>query len=182
MPSGIYVGNKGRTPWNKGLKGAYVTSDETKAKLRAKRQGKKPTLGMTFGEETRRKHSETAKHMGLVPPSHKGVVRSPEVRQRMSEAQKKRAQGEDRKGEKAGNWRGGIAPKNRKIRYSTPHRSWVHLVLARDSKKCRNCGVSDVPLQVHHIKEFSKYPEFRFDINNGLTLCKPCHFAVHGRK
>lgn len=38
-----------------------------------------------------------------------------------------------------------------------------------------NCKIKGGYLQAHHIKSFSNFPDLRFDINNGLTLCLPCH-------
>jgi len=29
------------------------------------------------------------------------------------------------------------------------------------------------------LKNFADYPEFRFDVDNGITLCEPCHKKQH---
>lgn len=51
-------------------------------------------------------------------------------------------------------------------------------VLNRDKHKCQMCGAG-VLLAVHHIKSFSANESLRTDIENGITLCKLCHIAVH---
>lgn len=56
---------------------------------------------------------------------------------------------------------------------------WRKAVLARDAYTCQDCGISDVLLTAHHIKAFILYPELRYDISNGLTLCYPCHERRH---
>lgn len=56
---------------------------------------------------------------------------------------------------------------------------WRIAVFMRDGFKCQACGQVGGTLNAHHIKEFSKYPALRFDVDNGITLCKDCHKKVH---
>lgn len=60
--------------------------------------------------------------------------------------------------------------------YNSPeYRKWKNKVTTRDGRKCRwpGCG-SRKRLQVHHIKKWADYPLLRYDVNNGITICK-CH-------
>lgn len=50
---------------------------------------------------------------------------------------------------------------------------WARRVRRRD-KVCQICGNNDC-LQAHHIKSFMDYPEYRLDLNNGITLCRKHH-------
>lgn len=62
-------------------------------------------------------------------------------------------------------------------RNSTKYRQFVRDVLERDNYKCVICN-SNMNLEVHHIKPYAKYKEFRTDINNGITLCELHHSAM----
>jgi len=73
------------------------------------------------------------------------------------------------------NWKGGIADKNVLIRQSIETKLWKEAVCARDNWTCQKCGKKGVRMQAHHIKTFSKHPELRFVIDNGIALCYECH-------
>lgn len=53
---------------------------------------------------------------------------------------------------------------------------WVKQVKRRDKKTCRllNAECKGI-LTVHHIYSWSKFPQKRYDINNGITLCQAHH-------
>lgn len=79
------------------------------------------------------------------------------------------------RGEKCGTWKGGITPINFKIRNSTEYRDWRIAVFEQDNYTCQECGSRGVTLNADHIKPFAYYPELRLAIENGRTLCVPCH-------
>jgi len=57
------------------------------------------------------------------------------------------------------------------------YREWHKSVIERDGK-CVICG-SKKHLHAHHLNHASYFPDQRFDINNGVTLCSSCHMNFH---
>jgi 5-methylcytosine-specific restriction endonuclease McrA len=72
-------------------------------------------------------------------------------------------------------WRGGVTPLNKKIRGSARYAAWRRQVFERDNYTCQFCEKRGGRLHADHIKPFSTFPELRFDVSNGRTLCAPCH-------
>lgn len=68
---------------------------------------------------------------------------------------------------------------NLKKRVNSPLLGWAYKVKKRDGFKCVICG-SDEDIQAHHIIPVFFSEEHKYDIGNGVTLCKKCHKAVHG--
>lgn len=60
-----------------------------------------------------------------------------------------------------------------------PITSWRNSVYRRDNFTCQNCHTIGGKLNAHHIKPWAKFPEHRFDISNGITLCVKCHKEIH---
>jgi len=61
------------------------------------------------------------------------------------------------------------------IRDSLQYKRWRQSVFKRDNFTCQCCGAFGGKLNVHHIKSFSDYPDLRFDVDNGITMCEQCH-------
>ena len=81
-----------------------------------------------------------------------------------------------RKGEKSINWRGGITERNNIIRTSIEYKLWREAVFKRDKYTCIWGGKEHGSnLHADHIKPFAYFPELRFAIDNGRTLCVSCH-------
>ena len=60
------------------------------------------------------------------------------------------------------------------LRQSVDYYQFRKEVLRKDNYKCIICGTNK-NLEVHHIYQFSKYPNQRLNINNGICLCKVHH-------
>lgn len=76
------------------------------------------------------------------------------------------------------NWKGGITPKEVLLRKSIQARQWTLSVFRRDNFACRACGQRR-DLQAHHIFHWSECPSLRYDIENGITLCRFHHKLIH---
>lgn len=73
------------------------------------------------------------------------------------------------------NWKGGLTKLADKIRKSESYKQWRKTVFERDGYTCVWCNQIGGELNADHIRSFANFPESRFDINNGRTLCVPCH-------
>lgn len=62
----------------------------------------------------------------------------------------------------------------RKLRTLT---EWSAAIKARDCR-CLTCGATTA-LVAHHVKPKSQYPELKYDLDNGVTLCVDCHKDHH---
>jgi len=73
----------------------------------------------------------------------------------------------------------GLTPMNRRLRKTIEYQIWRKAIFERDNYTCQECGDRGGHLNAHHIKPFSIFPEFRLDMNNGITLCNDCHKTKH---
>lgn len=67
------------------------------------------------------------------------------------------------------------SPINYLLRRSKKFSDWRKAVFERDNYTCQICNKRGGRLHPHHIKQFALYPELRFVLSNGQTLCECCH-------
>jgi len=77
------------------------------------------------------------------------------------------------RGENHYNWQGGT-PKQKDSRLER----WGKIIRKRDGFACRDCGSMDKP-QAHHIFPKANFSEFKYELWNGVTLCKTCHIKTY---
>jgi len=69
----------------------------------------------------------------------------------------------------------------RKYEKDRRHKPFQRDVIAKYHNSCCICGRSDKRryMNIHHLKPFSKYPEYRFMPCNAVLMCKKCHEKFH---
>lgn len=150
-------------------------SAEHKAKIGAAHRG------MKRSEETRRRIS--AANKGQIPSA--AAIAATKARQtglKMTPEQRLKKSAAAPRGENHPRWKGGVSSENARTRQSVEGRLWREAVFARDNHTCQACGKRGGDLNAHHLKEFSKFHDVRFELSNGQTLCVPCHRAVHRKR
>src|ERR1700755_1070206 len=127
-------------------------------------------LGRKRSEATRAKLSANAK----------GRVISEETKAKI--LQTKLRNGTLPKVEKHYKWKGGRPWR----RFKEPrYVAWRDALLERDNYVFQDCGRQcrkyERGLAAHHVKPYAAYPALRYEVSNGLTLCRSCHLRLHGR-
>lgn len=79
------------------------------------------------------------------------------------------------KGKDSHLWRGGVTPEIMRVRNSTDMKNWRDAVFRRDDFRCLDCRTRGGRLEADHIKPFCLFPDLRFIVSNGRTLCRKCH-------
>lgn len=172
-------------------------SQETKDKIREKariittaawREGRfKGTTGYHPSEKNRLATSRRATGNKYA----EGYKHSPEAKRKIAEGNRGKTLSASAKlkisnankgkfiGSKSCRWKGD-AVKEKRDRTSFEISLWRKSVFERDNYTCIFCGARSgknkkVVLNADHIKPFAYFPELRLAIDNGRTLCEPCH-------
>ena len=86
------------------------------------------------------------------------------------------------RGENNPNWNSNLTDEERKHDRDLQRNKiikWRESVLDRDDDTCQSCNVKSEKLEAHHIDSWKEHKDDRFNIDNGVTLCKTCHKACH---
>ena len=149
---------KGQPAWNKGKKGSIKPNSGSFKK------GQHISVRTQFkvGQKVRlgRKHSEETKNKISLNRAGKTA------------------------GDKNPAWKGGVTIERQRLMNTREYKLWRKAVFERDNYTCVWCGIRGFKIEADHIKKWSDYPELRFAIDNGRTLCQSCHKKTdtYGRK
>src|SRR5690606_15295055 len=88
-------------------------------------------------------------------------------------------------GERNPNWKGGITSERSSFDSSKEFKKARKMVWKRDNATCQKCGDrfnhSQRTFEVHHIIPF-EYKKGRYDIENLVLVCNPCHNWIHSKR
>ncbi len=109
--------------------------------------------------------------------SYKGMLgknHSPATIEKM----KKVNRGKAKRGEESPLWRGGSGTQRHQEMRRFEYKYWRDAVFKRDNYTCQICDQYSGHLHADHIKSWAEYQELRYDVSNGRTLCRACHYYI----
>lgn len=190
-----------RIPWNKGKKGLQKHTDHWKSLMSKKMKGRKITWGDKISK-SKMGHSVSKKTRNKISKSHIGIKHTKETKIKIGLAGKgrpswikgKKHSEETKKKIREKTIINGNRPpvmmgkdnpkwisdrsklKKSQKRNDSAYQNWSKNVKCRDGWKCKmkdkNCSGK---LISHHIYPWSKYKKLRYNLDNGITLCKYHH-------
>lgn len=180
----ISILKKGQIPWNKEIKGYKI-----RVKSPRYTQAQKDKISATL----KRKYA-SGELVAVIPKPRLGAennlwkggdarFKCIDCGKQLSSYVAKRCvkcSGKATSGENHHNWKGGISPINYEIKRSEEYNIWRKSIYEKDNWICQICGKKcGKDIVAHHIFSFTDYPQLRFAINNGTTLCRSCHIKLH---
>src|SRR3972149_10273424 len=181
------------------FKKGYKPSEKHKANLKKSIRERIARLGYRYTKKQRENWSKVMKEKGIVPSSigwNKGLKQTEETNEKRREWNKnnpekianrkgkkhsdktKKLMSESRSGEKAYQWISDrtLLKDDHRERGGQLHGEWSRNVKNRDKQVCRIATVNcDGRLEAHHILSWKDFPELRYELNNGITLCHAHH-------
>ncbi len=159
-----------------------IHSEETKLKQSLSNIGKNNPM---YGKTTSIKQKEAARKNMIGNKYRKGLTSPMKGKKHTKKTIKKICltkliRGSTKKGEEHYRW---IKDRNNlkrdvgsEERRSSIYKNWRRLICNIDNWKCKiNNKDCNGRLEVHHILGWVDYPELRYNINNGITLCHAHH-------
>lgn len=150
-----------------------------------RRVGSEAVKTQWIDNDERRKNTAIQMKKSVTPEVRERItatLRTPESRekQRIGKIGKKNGM-YNVLGENHPQWNSDRTNKQRVAERKTVNDSrWRKAVFKRDNKTCRRCGYKGDGIMVaHHIESYMNNKDGRYDINNGITLCKDCHDLYH---
>ena len=143
--------------------GAYKRTEEMNKNMSKVKKGKIPYI-MTEEIKAKMSKANKGKHFSPKTEFEKGQIVPEETRIKMSAYHQ---------GIRVEDWDG---YKERQKRNDGAYKQWRLGVYKKDNYKCKiNNKDCSGRIIAHHILGWSEYPELRYKINNGITLCQAHH-------
>jgi len=154
-----------------------LTDKQLTALALGRRKGTNNLAGIPKSAESKRKRSASIKAWCAANPD------------------KVQERGAKNRGPNNYRWNGGSSRLNTAIRRLTENRKWMDAIKARDGH-CTRCG-SEQALESHHKtglaalierlgiasrEDARQHAAELWNLDNGITLCQPCHYDEHGRR